>query len=123
MPTVKGCGNAVFVVALFAPMALVCSLPVFPTQDGPLHLYYADVFRALLFHSNQYGGYFEIRSLVTPYAFQYYLLIALQTFFSAVVSEKVLLCIYIGLFGWSFKYLVESVTEHAGVWPLAALPF
>jgi len=115
--------DAMFVVALCAPMALVLSLPVFPSQDGPIHLYYVDVLRALLSHSNQYGGYFVVRTLVTPYALQYYSLLALQTVVSAVMSEKILICVYIGLFGWSFKYLVESVAEYSGAWPLVAIPF
>jgi|SRR5579871_561067 len=115
--------NAIFLIALCAPMALVWSLAVFPSQDGPVHLYYVDVLRALLTHSHQYGSYFEIRALLTPYTFHYYTLVVLETVFSAVTSEKILLCLYIGLFGFAFKYLVESVTAPGTAWPLLAIPF
>jgi len=116
-------GQWVFVAAICFPMALVLSLPVFPSQDGPMHLYWVDVLRALLSHSNQYGGYFQIRAFLTPYALHYYTMLALEAVFSAEMSEKILLCIYICLFSVAFKYLVNSVTPFGGGWSLVALPF
>jgi hypothetical protein len=97
--------------------------PVFPSQDGPVHLYYADVLRGILTHSAPYAQYFELKSWLTPYALEYYSLMALETVFPLEVSEKLLLCGYILLFGLGFRYLVESVAERGSPWILAGIPF
>ena len=96
-------------LALLVCTALVLlASPVFPSQDGPVHLYYVDVLRGLLTHSAPYAQHFAIKSFVTPYALEYYSLLALETVFSPAVSEKLLLCAYIFAFGLGFRYLVES---------------
>jgi hypothetical protein len=113
--------------AMFGLLACTASIPLiaplFPTQDGPVHLYYADVLRGVLLHSAPYAQHFEIKSLLTPYALQYYSLFALETVFSPAVSEKVLVVCYIVAFGLSFRYLVESVARPGSPWILAGLPF
>ena len=111
-------------IALLACTALmVLCVPVFPTQDGPIHLYYVDVLRGLLTHSGPYPQHFEIKTFLTPYALEYYSLLALETVFSATMSEKLLVCCYIFAFGLGFRYLVESVAERRNPWTLAGIPF
>jgi hypothetical protein len=111
-------------IALLACTALVLlASPAFPSQDGPVHLYYVDVLRGVLTHSAPYAQHFAIKSFVTPYALEYYSLLALETVFSPVVSEKLLLCVYIFAFGLGFRYLVESVAERGSPWTLAGIPF
>ena len=113
--------------ALLGLLACTASIPlaatVFPTQDGPVHLYYADVLRGVLTHSAPYAQHFEIKSLLTPYALEYYSLLALETVFSPEWSEKVLVACYIFAFGMGFRYLVESVAERGSPWILAGVPF
>ena len=111
-------------LALLVCTALVLlASPVFPSQDGPVHLYYVDVLRGLLTHSAPYAQHFAIKSFVTPYALEYYSLLALETVFSPAVSEKLLLCAYIFAFGLGFRYLVESAAERGSPWTLAGIPF
>jgi hypothetical protein len=62
-------------------VAMILSLPLFPSQDGQRHLYYADILRGVLAHAGPYAQHFEIKSYVTPYALQYYSLLALETVF------------------------------------------
>ena len=103
--------------------AIPFAAPVFPSQDGPVHLYYVDVLRGVLAQSAPYADHFALKSLLTPYALEYYALLALETLFSAAMSEKLLLAGYIFGFGLGFRYLVESVAEQGTPWILAALPF
>jgi hypothetical protein len=103
--------------------AMVLSVPVFPSMDGPMHLYYADIVRDLLSGTNRYGDYFQLKSLVTPYALQYFALAALQLIFSPLMSEKILLCLYIALFGAGFTYLVNAAAGRRTPWVLFGLPF
>ncbi|MGD0577491.1 MAG: hypothetical protein ABSC08_01055 [Bryobacteraceae bacterium] len=111
-------------LALLACTALVVlAMPVFPSQDGPVHLYYVDILRSLLTHSGPYTQHFEIKSFLTPYALEYYSLLALEMAFSPELSEKLLVCCYIFAFGLGFRYLVESVAERRCPWSLAGIPF
>jgi hypothetical protein len=111
-------------LALLAGTALIpFAAPVFPTQDGPVHLYYADVLRGVLTHSAPYAQHFQIKGLLTPYALEYYSLLALETLFSPAASEKLLVACYIFAFGLGFRFLVESVAEKGSPWILAAIPF
>ena len=96
---------------------------MFPTQDGPVHLYYVDVLRGVLTHSAPYAQHFRIKSLLTPYASEYYCLLALEFLFSPAWSEKLLVIGYIFAFGLGFRYLVESVAERGSPWTLAGIPF
>jgi hypothetical protein len=103
--------------------AIPFAAPIFPSQDGPVHLYYVDVLRGVLAQSAPYDGHFALKSYLTPYALEYYALLALETVFSAPMSEKLLLAGYIFAFGLGFLYLVESVAEQGTPWILAGLPF
>jgi len=110
-------------VLLVSTAIVVLAVPVFPSQDGPVHLYYAGVLRGLLTHSGPYPQYFAIKTLFTPYALEYAVLLALETLFSPPMSEKVLLCGYIFAFGAAFRYLVGAVGDRRSPWSLAAIPF
>src|SRR5664279_1675411 len=112
-----------FLVLLASTVAVVLSVPVFPTQDGPVHLYYVDVLRGLLTHSGPYPQYFAIKTFLTPYALEYYVLLGLEMAFAPSMSEKLLLCGYIFAFGLGFRYLVGSVGDRRNPWTLAAIPF
>ena len=115
--------DAALVVLLASTAAVVLAVPTFPTQDGPVHLYYTDVLRGLLTHRGPFQQYFGIKTLLTPYALEYYVLLALEMVFSPPMSEKLLLCGYIFAFGWGFRYLVGAAGGSPGPWTLASIPF
>lgn len=115
--------NGTAIVLLVCTALILLAAPVFPSQDGPVHLYYAGVLGGLLTHSAPYTQHFEIKSFVTPYALEYYSLLVLETVCSPAVSEKLLLLVYIFAFGLGFRYLVESVAERGSPWTLAGIPF
>jgi hypothetical protein len=102
---------------------MILSLPLFPSQDGPVHLYYVDVLRGLLSHTGPYPQYFEIKSYLTPYMLEYYSLLCLEKVFSPLLSEKLLICVYVLTFVFGFRYLLDSVTEDPGPWALAGTLF
>lgn len=86
------------IIYAFLTMAVILSLPCFPSHDGPVHLYYADILRGLLTHSGPYPQYFEIKSWVTPHMLEYFSLLVLELVFPALVAEKILVCVYVLLF-------------------------
>jgi hypothetical protein len=111
------------IAMLACTVIFVLAVPVFPTQDGPIHLYYVDILRDVLRHSGPFAQYFKIKTLLPPYAFEYYSLLALESVFSPIVSEKLLICSYIVAFGFGFRYLVNSVGERNNPWTLVGIPF
>ena len=115
--------DAVIVALLACTCVVVLGVPVFPSQDGPVHLYYVDILRSLLAHSGPYAQHFQIKSYFTPYALEYYSLLALETAFSAELSERLLICCYVFAFGLGFRYLVTGVAGRRNPWTLAGVPF
>ncbi len=88
----------------------VLSLPVFPMQDGPVHLYYAHVMLALFGHGSEvYGRFYRIKHLLPPYSAYYYLLIGLSRFVPLILADKLVICGYMVTFVYGFRYLARAV--------------
>ena len=75
---------ALFFLLLVAHVGAVFLFPVFPNQDGPVHLYYAQVVERLWENPDAYGGLFKIQHRFPPYAFHSYALILLNLLFAPV---------------------------------------
>ncbi len=103
--------------------AWVLSMPVFPSQDGPLHLYYVNVFRDLLLHAHgTYSHTYYIGRYLPAYSLYYYGLIALGSVCSLQAADKIIVCIFFVVFGLGVRKLVQAVSGSA-VWaPLLILP-
>ena len=88
----------------------VLSLPLFPTQDGPMHLYIAHVLQSVLAHPDGfYAHFYFVRHLLPPYALYYYALMFFSSFLPILVADKVIICIYFFLFAFGFRYLARSI--------------
>jgi hypothetical protein len=117
------CRGAVIALLALTAVFVLAAAPVFPTQDGPVHLYYVDILRDLLRHAGPYAAHFELKSFFTPYALEYFTLLALEAVFPPALSEKLLICGYIFAFGFGFRYLLASVAERNSPWTLVGIPF
>jgi hypothetical protein len=98
---------------LFA--ALVClfclwvlSLPLFPTQDGPMHKYYVHVIASLFSGSHTYNSY-EIRRPFPPYATHYAVLLGLIRFLSVDLAEKILVVLIFLCTAYGFRYCARCL--------------
>lgn len=103
-----------FVAILGALCAWVLSLPVFPTQDGPMHRYYVHVLDSLLRHSGTYDVY-RIRHPFPPYATQYASLLGLYHLFSYDLAEKLYTCLVLICLAAGLRFAAEGVGP-AGRW-------
>jgi hypothetical protein len=113
----------VYLALIALHCAWVLSMPVFPSQDGPLHLYYVNVFRELLRHAHgDYSHTYYIGRFIPAYSLYYYGLIALGSIFSLQMADKVIVCIFFVVFGLGVRRLMQVVSGSA-VWaPLLVLP-
>ncbi len=102
----------VFLLALIclAYSAWVLSLPLFPTQDGPMHLYFTHVLESVLLHPDGfYARFYFVRHLLPPYALYYYALMLFSSFLPILVADKVIICGYFFLFAFGFRYLARAI--------------
>lgn len=93
-----------FGLGVLACCGWVLSLPVFPSEDGPVHVYYATVMAKLL--SGAHGPLpeaFRMRHLLPPYSLYYYMLIVLLKFFPAVLVEQIMVSITIAILAAGFR--------------------
>ena len=117
-------------IGLSLQAALVCgyciwvlSMPLFPSQDGPLHLYCVEVFRQLLaHHPGPYAQTYFINRYVPPYSLYYYGLIALGTVMSLPMAEKIIVCACFIIVPWGLRSLVRSIAGSADWTPLLFMP-
>ena len=105
--------------ALFwLPVVLTCAwvllLPMWPSQDGPLHLYYVNILKQLMAHQpGPYLSTFYIKSHITPYSTYYYGLLALNRVVSLETADKLMVCLYLVAFAGSTRALLRAVSGGA----------
>ena len=120
-----------FVLLLAAFCTWVLSMPLFPSQDGPNHVFDAYIFGKLLSHSSTvYGSYYFIRYLFPPYSVHYYLLVGLMKVAPPLLADKLVVCLIIITFCCGLRYLAKGMGPCGSVmslfgfaivlnWPLA----
>ncbi len=109
------------VVALFCLWTM--SLPVFPSQDGPIHLLYADVLRSLLFRGgSHFGTFFTVKHVLPPYSLYPYLLMGFGRLMPLAMADKVVVCLYMVSFGFGLRYAARGAGPSGGAMALLATP-
>jgi hypothetical protein len=98
-------------VAAAAYCGWFLSLPLWPSQDGPMHLYYVNILRGLLFHRDAgiYPQFYTVKHVLPPYSLYYYLLMAFGSVVPLVVADKLVVCLYAVLFLFGFRYLARAL--------------
>ncbi len=99
----------------------ILSLPVFPTQDGPMHRYYIHVLDAVLHGSRLYGVY-QVRHPFPPYATHYATVLALSHAVSYDAAEKIFAVLIILCFGYGLRFCALGCGRAGGVVSLFAAP-
>lgn len=99
----------VTILLVLAYVAWILSLPAWPSQDGPVHLYYTHVLRALFSHgATPYARFYTIKHLFPPYSLYYYALLGLSQFVPLLVADRLIVCVYVVSFVFGFRYLARA---------------
>ena len=109
--------DAAFFCALAAVLGYILWLPVFPSGDGPAHLYFASVLASLVEKVDTqpgYSGLYAVRHLVAPYALHYLALIGLERFVTADVAEKIFVACVITNSALGFRFLARCLARVSG---------
>jgi hypothetical protein len=110
-----------FLLGLLAAVLFVLWLPVFPTGDGPVHLYYADVLWSLVRHQPTYAHDYAIRHLFAPYLVHYLALVSFEHFVAPAMAEKLFIAIIFLTQAFGFRFLARRLGGHAASVPIACL--
>jgi hypothetical protein len=113
--------SILFAGLVFIFCAWALSLPLFPTQDGPMHKYYVHALASLLSGSPAYNSYL-IRHPFPPYATHYALLLGLTRFLSFELAEKLLICIVFVCTAYGFRYCARSLGPSGDLLSLCMIP-
>ena len=117
--------SRVFTLVLLALLAAyvvwMLSLPAWPSQDGPVHLYYTGVLDALFSHAaSPFRDHFFIKHLLPPYAVYYYALLLLSHAMPLLTADRVVICGYMISFVLGFRYAARAIGPNAGITSLLA---
>ncbi len=100
----------------------VLSLPLFPTQDGALHLYYVHALHQLTGGNSLFSHSYAWRSPVPPYSIQYALLYALTSIVDSVWAEKIMVCLILITTATGFRSLAKTIGDAGAVISLWIFP-
>ncbi len=114
--------DRLFLLGVLASVAFVLWLPVFPTGDGPVHLYYADVLWSLVRHQPVYTSDYAVRHLVAPYLVHYLALVSLEQLVPPPVAEKLFIAIILLTQAFGFRFLARRLGVEAPVACVWMLP-
>jgi hypothetical protein len=124
--TKAGLPKITFTILFYTLLAVqviwIFTLPLFPTQDGPVHIYYAHIIAALFSGSMIYSTCFYIQHILPPYSLHYYFLIAAMKFFSAHMAEKQLVAGIVLLTATGFRAFTRTLGDDSGIVSLGVLP-
>ena len=116
--------NILLLIFTAAYCIWIATLPLFPSQDGPVHLYYVKVLSHLMAGDQAPAThYFYLRHVLSPYSTTYYLLLIFSHGMSLIAAEKTLVCLIIVIFAGGFWYLTRPFGERAAYVALFAVPF
>lgn len=97
------------------------SLPAFPTQDGPIHLYYTHVLGALFSHRpTPYADFYRVKHLLPPYSLYYYALLGMSRVVSFSMADRLVVSAYVVSFVFGFRYVARSLGQAADAMTLFA---
>jgi len=115
-----------FLVPFIALLLLYCgwvfSLPIFLTQDDPMHLYYVNVIHHLLSGKSIFNDFYSIRNPLPPYTIQYLCLLGLTQIFNPVIAEKCMICIILISTAFGFRFLATSIGKNGKLMSLWIFP-
>src|SRR5437764_6641679 len=107
--------RTVFYTVLLFNIVLVCSIKFYPSGDGPVHLYNANIICHLLKgDSPLLNNFFMINKFPVPNWIEFFILSLFHFILPGWLAEKLFLLIYLSAICFSFRLLIKQLNnEHA----------
>lgn len=111
-----------FPVCTFFIAVWILCLPVFPSSDGSVHLYYAHISGQLLHPPGDYGVFYVLRRFAGPYSLHYMFLAALEGVVGLNEAEKLFVVLIVLLVASGFCFLSAQSGRNRALSSLWAVP-
>ena len=85
----------IYLVLIGVHIAIVWSVPYWPTQDGPSHIYNLTILKDLLNGGNEYGNTYDYELKILPNLGFHVIAYPFLSIFSPVTTERIFLTLYI----------------------------
>ncbi len=121
----EGVCDRVYLACLCSLVVLILALPVFPSGDGSVHLYYSHVVGKLLSAPGSYGHEYQLRRIAGPYSLQYIFQGSMERVVGANMAEKLFVVTILLNLGLGFRFLARQLggnSSIASMWALSLLP-
>lgn len=113
-----------FYVVVILNIIPALGLPVFPSLDGPTHLYNANVIQELLVGSSELlSQYYCFNDWVVPNWGGHFIMTALLFVFPATISSSIFIGLCLILLPASFRYCVKTINPNAILATYLIFPF
>ncbi|MEK7395678.1 MAG: hypothetical protein AAB116_01965 [Candidatus Poribacteria bacterium] len=107
-----------FVLMILIHLFPIWKFPYFPTQDGPSHIYNAQILKDFSDSDYAFNKYYNLNLKLFPNWTCYIVMAFFQYIVSPIVSEKIFLTIYIVTMALSFLYLLKSFGHKKGIFSI-----
>jgi len=112
-PRIKKFEPLLFLSLLLAYLLPLLCFRLFPTLDGPAHLYNANIIGRLIGGDAHFGAFFGLSTYPEPNLLGHFLMTLLNTFLPAWMAEKFVLVLYAAGLALSFRTLVHTIRPDA----------
>jgi len=116
--------NLLFAALVALQLLFLWAFQYFPSQDGPAHIYNADIIREYHHPDGELiRGYFLLNQHIVPTWFGHLILAALMYIAPPLTAEKIFISIYVILLPISVRYALRAIHPDAGFLSILAFPF
>jgi len=113
-----------FYLPLFISVAFVLSVEVYPTVDGPAHLYNSQIIKELLFQNGTpFQTYYEFNPVVVPNCLDHLILVILLSIFPMYWVQKIVLVSLILSQALIFRKIILKINPANQLLSVLVLPF
>ncbi len=113
----------IFLVASILNGSFLLTFDFIPSLDGPQHLYVSNIIVNLIKSNELVNQFFKFNDVIVGNWIGHFILSFYHLFFSAAISEKLLLATYYLGIAYSFRYLVISIKGKATFLSFIIFPF
>lgn len=110
-------------VVLIVELSFIFMSFLYPSMDGPAHLYNSNLLRHIISGNQFLTNYYSINSFYIPNWTTNLVLALLMMIFNAAIAEKILVIAYIIGMAYSFRYLIRQINPGNEIFSILIFPF
>ena len=110
-------------VVLIVELSFIFMSFLYPSMDGPAHLYNSNLLRHIISGNQFLTDYYSINSFYIPNWTANLVLALLMMICKAAIAEKILVIAYVIGMAYSFRYLIRQINPRNEIFSILIFPF